>query len=106
MIIDVSNTLGRHRFKPEIKAGDLLKEMDRNHIDIAVIHSYAESMDNRSVFQAVANHPQRFIGLYTVNPWYEDSPSQFEKALAEDGFKGLYMDPVRHGYMLYNLSEF
>ena len=100
MIIDVSNTLGRHRFKPEIKAGDLLKEMDRNHIDIAVIHSYAESMDNRSVFQAVANHPQRFIGLYTVNPWYEDSPSQFEKALAEDGFKGLYMDPVRHGYML------
>ena len=26
MIIDVSNTLGRHRFKPEIKAGDLLKD--------------------------------------------------------------------------------
>ena len=73
MIIDVSNTLGRHRFKPEIKAGDLLKEMDRNHIDMAVIHSYAESMDNRSVYQAMKDHPKRFIGLYTVNPWYEDS---------------------------------
>ena len=29
MIIDVSNTIGKHKFKPEIKAEDLLKEMDK-----------------------------------------------------------------------------
>ena len=38
MIIDVSNTLGRHRFKPEIKAEELLKEMDKNHIDMVFVH--------------------------------------------------------------------
>ena len=100
MIIDVSNTLGRHRFKPEIKAEELLKEMDKNHIDMAVIHCYGESMDNESVYRAVTGHPDRFIGLYTVNPWSTDSAGELEEALKEKGFKGLYMDPVRHGYML------
>lgn len=100
MIIDVSNTLGRHRFKPEIKAEELLKEMDKNHIDMAVIHCYGESMDNESVYRAVTGHPDRFIGFYTVNPWSTDSAGELEEALKEKGFKGLYMDPVRHGYML------
>lgn len=100
MIIDVSNTLGRHRFKPEIKAQELLKEMDINNIDIAVIHAYAESADNASIQEAFMAWPDRFIGLYVVNPWREDSPAELEQALAKQGFRGLYMDPNRHGYML------
>lgn len=100
MIIDVSNTIGRHRFKPEIKAVELLKEMDQNQIDIAVIHCYAECMDNDSVYDAFMDYPDRFIGLYTVNPWSGDCVRELERALSESGFRGLYMDPVRHGYML------
>lgn len=100
MIIDVSNTLGRHRFKPEIKAEDLLAEMDKNHIDMAVVHCYPECLDNESIYRAITDFPNRFTGLYTVNPWAADSGRELCAALEERGFGGLYMDPVRHGYML------
>lgn len=100
MIIDVSNTIGKHRFKPEVKAVKLLKEMDKNAIDMAVIACYPESLDNESVYEAIRQYPKRFIGLYTVNPWAENSTMELEDALKNRGFKGLYMNPVRHGYML------
>lgn len=100
MIIDVSNMIGRHKFKPEIKAESLLQQMDDDGIDKAVISCYAESLDNESVYNAIQKYPDRFIGLYTVNPWADDSATELEDALKNKGFKGLYMNPLRHGYML------
>lgn len=100
MIIDVSNTVGKHRFKPEIKAESLLPQMDAAGVDMAVINCYAESLDNASVEEACRLHPDRFIGLYTVNPWREDAPAELEDALKNRGFRGLYMNPLRHGYIL------
>ena len=99
MIIDVSNTIGKHKFKEEVKAEDLLKEMDKSGVDIAVISSFAECPDNESVKEAFTKYPNRFIGLYTINPWEDDAAEKLEKAINE-GFKGLYMHPLRHGYML------
>lgn len=99
MIIDVSNIIGHHRFKDTITAEDLLKQMDNAGIDMAVIMSHAESMDNRTIEDAMNQYPDRFIGLYTVNPWNENSAEELEKAF-ERGFKGLHMNPNRHGYML------
>ena len=49
LIIDVSNIIGKHRFKKEITAEMLLEKMDKAGIDMAVISCYAESMDNESV---------------------------------------------------------
>lgn len=100
MIIDVSNTIGRHKFKPEIKYKDLVSEMDKNNIDISVIHCYAESLDNASVQEAIQAFPNRFIALYTVNPWDDNASTDLDDALTNKGFKGLYMDPIRHGYLL------
>lgn len=100
MIIDVSNTVGKHKFRPEITAESLLKEMDASGIDLAVIHCYAECIDNDAVQRAFTAHPDRFIGLYTVNPWEDDSAAKLNEALSQKGFRGLYMDPLRHGYML------
>lgn len=100
MIIDVSNTIGRHKFKEEIKAAHLLQEMDAAGIDKAVIYCYAESLDNASVHKAITQYPSRFIGLYTVNPWADTAAAELDDALANKGFKGLYMHPLRHGYML------
>lgn len=100
MIIDVSNIIGKHKFRPEITAEHLLSEMDAAGIDIAVINSYAESLDNESVYQAITRYPDRFIGLYTVNPWDDNAAAELEDALTNKGFKGLYMNPLRHGYML------
>lgn len=100
MIIDVSNTIGRHKFKAEITAESLLLQMDASGIDKAVINCYAESLDNESIYNAITKYPDRFIGLYTVNPWDDGSAAELEDALANKGFKGLYMNPIRHGYML------
>ena len=100
MIIDVSNIIGKHRFKKEITAEILLEKMDKAGVDMAVISCYAESMDNESVEKAFTKYPDRFIGLYTVNPWEDDGAAKLETALSERGFKGLYMNPLRHGYML------
>ena len=100
MIIDVSNTIGRHKYKPEITAEALLEQMNASSIDKAVISCYAESLDNQSVYQALTKYPDRFIGLYTVNPWSENPAIELEDALKNRGFKGLYMNPLRHGYML------
>ena len=100
MIIDVSNTIGKHRFKPEIKAESLLPQMDEAGVDMAVINCYAESLDNASVEEAVRRWPDRFIGLYTVNPWREDAAAELEDAFKNRGFRGLYMNPLRHGYIL------
>lgn len=100
MIIDVSNTIGRHKIKPEITAESLLAQMDADGIDMAVVNCYAECIDNESVQKAFEAHPDRFIGLYTVNPWQKGAAAELEDAIAERGFKGLYMNPLRHGYML------
>lgn len=100
MIIDVSNMIGKHKFKPESKVEKLLAEMDQNGIDKAVIFCYAECIDNESIARAIRTWPDRLIGLYTVNPWDDDSPAQLEAAIVSGGFKGLHMNPLRHGYML------
>lgn len=100
MIIDVSNTIGRHKFKAEITAESLLAQMDATGIDKAVVSCYAESLDNESVYRAIQTYPDRFIGLYTVNPWSESAAAELDDALANKGFQGLYMNPIRHGYML------
>jgi predicted TIM-barrel fold metal-dependent hydrolase len=100
LISDVSNIIGRHKFKPEITAEALLEQMDAVGIDKAVISCYAESIDNEYVSRAIKNYPDRFIGLYTVNPWNDGAMGELEDALANKGFKGLYMNPLRHGYML------
>ncbi|GMG97774.1 amidohydrolase family protein [Tepidimicrobium xylanilyticum] len=100
MIIDVSNTIGKHKYKKEIKAEELIKQMDEAGVDRAVINCYPESLDNDSVFNAITMYPNRFIGLYTVNPWNDNAVDELELALREKGFKGLYMNPIRHGYML------
>ena len=100
MIIDVTNIIGKHKFKKEIKAESLLKEMDEANIDIAVIHCYPECLDNESVEEAFKKYPDRFIGLYTVNPWDSNAAAELEDAIKNRGFRGLYMHPLRHGYML------
>lgn len=100
MIIDVSNTIGRHKFKPEITAEELLRQMDVAGVDMAVIFCYPECLDNESVYRAIKAYPNRFIGLYTVNPWQDNAVEELEDAIKNKGFKGLYMHPLRHGYML------
>jgi predicted TIM-barrel fold metal-dependent hydrolase len=102
MIIDVNNTIGKHKFKPEIKAKDFVKTMDQAGVDMAVVFCYASSLDNDSIAKAMDEFPDRLIGLYTVNPWMDNAVDQLKSGL-EAGFKGLRLHAVRHGYAMNEL---
>lgn len=100
MIIDVSNTIGKHKFKPEITAESLIEQMDRCGVDMAVVYCHAESLDNASVQSAFERYPDRLIGLYTANPWQTGCEDEFFLAVTEWGFRGLHLDPCRSGFIL------
>lgn len=100
MIIDVTNTIGKHKFRPEVKVESLIEKMDTHGVDMAVAFCYAESLDNESVESAIKQYPDRIIGLYTVNPWDSNGEAKLKDALDNRGFKGLKLDPVRHGFLL------
>jgi predicted TIM-barrel fold metal-dependent hydrolase len=97
MIIDINNTIGKRRIRPEVKASTLIQDMDRYGVDKAVVFCFAPVMDNESVLKAAQDHPGRFIPLYTANPWNERAADEYQHAL-DEGFQGLHLDPVRHGY--------
>lgn len=100
MIIDIHNIIGHHKYKPFVSAESLIAQMDQAGVDKAVVFCYAESMDNDYIEEACKKYPERFIGLYTVNPWAADCEKDLEDALTNRGFKGLRLDPVRHGFAL------
>lgn len=100
MMIDIHNVIGHHKYKPFVSAESLIAQMDQAGVDRAVVFCYAESMDNAYIEEACKTYPDRFIGLYTVNPWMEGCEEDFENALEHRGFSGLRLDPVRHGYAL------
>jgi predicted TIM-barrel fold metal-dependent hydrolase len=106
MIVDVTNTIGRHKFKSEITAESLIEQMDRCGVDMAVVFCHAESLDNDSVEAAYRRYPDRFIGLYTANPWLSGCEESFREAVTKRGFRGLHLDPCRSGFMLNEHAAF
>lgn len=100
MIIDIHNTIGHHKYKEFVPAESLIVQMDAAGVDKAVVFCYAESLDNAYVEQAAKKYPDRLIGLYTVNPWVDGAEEDLEDALKNRGFRGLRLDPVRHGFAL------
>lgn len=103
MIIDVNAMIGKRKIKPEITASELLDAMNMAKVDKAVIYCFAPVLDNDSVLNAISENEDRFIGLYTVNPWEETAVKQLESAF-DNGFKGLHLDAVRHGFAMNELE--
>jgi predicted TIM-barrel fold metal-dependent hydrolase len=103
MIIDINNIIGKRKYKPTIGAGSLIKAMDKAGVDMAVIFCFAPVMDNAAIAEAMKQYPGRFIGLFTANPWQDGAADQLKQAL-DDGFFGLRLDPVRHGFAFNELD--
>lgn len=105
MIIDAHNHLGKRRTDDEdtmfagLELEDFLALMDRDGIDHAVIFPLYDRYGdynpmNEGVRSAFRAHPDRFTGLFRVDPFLEhQSLEDVEKALAEDGFRGLKIHP-------------
>lgn len=83
---------------------DLLKQMDTNGIDRAVICSSGRHLvvDNREgnemIARTVRDHPDRFYGFAAVNPWYGLRGVEELRRAADDNLVGLKLHPAMHGH--------
>lgn len=124
-IIDSHNHIGKSLWQ-EFFAEDLLKKMDAANQDMAVIfsptinaeykwkHNYYASNDYIADMQK--KYPNRFIGLGTINPWYQNNMhlsdsteknvkifenatlNEIDRCIFDLGLRGFKFHPNQHGY--------
>jgi uncharacterized protein len=75
----------------------MLPEMDEAGVEVAVICSLGQMIDNDYVLEAVGRYPQRLIGFGQVNPHASDAVEEIGR-LAAAGVLGLKLHPTLHGY--------
>jgi predicted TIM-barrel fold metal-dependent hydrolase len=76
-------------------------ELDRQHVARAVLIGSVPG-DEGSVAEAVAAHPDRFVGFFMLNPLAEDAPSRVREALGPMGLRGVCLFPAMHRYSLHD----
>lgn len=96
MIVDCHNHIGydavylEHHF-PE----DLLKEMDENNVNKAIIFPFTTNPDikeqNKVILEATNQYPDRFIGFFTMNPKLKEMTDLMVE-YKNQGFKGVVLD--------------
>lgn len=99
MIIDSHNHIGKRKGLTFL-VDDLLKEMDKNQIDKAIVFSMVESIDNLYVAKSVNTNSDRLIGFITINPWQEDAEDEIRRYVEKHGMQGIKLHPLKHGFML------
>ena len=104
MIIDAHCHLGETPHYRQT-AEDLLRQMDANGVDRAVIvgsgrHIVVENQEgNRFIAESVKRYPSRFYGFACVNPWYgEKAINELRRGVSE-GLVGLKLHPSMQGYL-------
>jgi predicted TIM-barrel fold metal-dependent hydrolase len=77
----------------------LIAQLDAAGIARAVVMTYTEAPQFHVraldyLAEAVARFPDRLVGFARVHPWYDESPRLLERAITEQGMKGLKLHPV------------
>ncbi len=104
MIIDAHAHIGEAPYCRQT-ANDLLTAMDANSVDRAVIcpmgaHLVVHNkVGNELIASCVREHPDRFIGFATVNPWYGPAAlAEIDRAVDRLGLVGLKLHPSLQGF--------
>ncbi|MBB2975364.1 hypothetical protein FHX49_000930 [Microbacterium endophyticum] len=113
MIIDAYNTTqdvrGRSDYLTGARPGQqppeyvpfdpqrILDRMDAANVDMAMVCSLAQRIENEFIIGLQSSHPERFIGFGQVLPQADDAIDQIRR-LAEAGIRGLKLHPSMHGY--------
>jgi len=74
-------------------------ELDRQEVARAALIASVPG-DAPSVAEAVARHPQRFIGFFMHNPAAPDADAALERAFSELKLRAVCLFPAMHGYRL------
>lgn len=105
MIIDGCCAIGERK-EYGIMPSKLLKNMDENNVDKAVImcDSKFAAVDNRGGNEYVSliskTYEGKFYKFATANPWFENNAViEIEKCLS-DGFNGVFFDSLVQGFKI------
>jgi predicted TIM-barrel fold metal-dependent hydrolase len=113
MIIDAYNTTqnvrGRSDYLTGARPGQappphvpfdpkrILDRMDAAGVDMAMVCSLAQRIENDFIIDLVKAHPQRLFGFGQVMPQADDALDEIAR-IAEAGLSGLKLHPSMHGY--------
>lgn len=80
--------------------GDRWKEeLDRHSVGRAALIASVPG-DAASVAEAVAHHPDRFVGMFMHNPAASDANAALDRAFADLHMRGVCLFPAMHGYRI------
>jgi predicted TIM-barrel fold metal-dependent hydrolase len=78
-----------------------VRELDAHNVSRAALIASVPS-DETSVAAAVARHPQRFVGLFMLDPAVGDPVARARRALGELGLRGICLFPAMHHVPLHD----
>ena len=85
---------------PKALAQRWVRELDSNQVDRAALIASVPG-DEESVAVAVAQHPERFVGFFMVNPTQEKTAERIRWAVGELGLRCICLFPAMHRYHVY-----
>lgn len=94
---------------PLLQMDTLIKQMDEAGIDCSLIYAVEAPIvyaSNEYVHQLCRQHPDRLLGVASVNPLSPDAPQILEHAVQNLGLKGLKFHPPLQNFFMNDLSVF
>jgi predicted TIM-barrel fold metal-dependent hydrolase len=84
---------------PDALADRWVAELDRHGVARACLIASVPG-DEESVAAAMDRHPDRFVGLFMLNPAAQGAPKRARRAFADLGLRGACLFPAMHRYPL------
>jgi predicted TIM-barrel fold metal-dependent hydrolase len=113
LIIDAYNTAqnvrGRSDYLTGVRPGEqppphtpfdpnrLFERMDAAGVDMAMVCSLAQRIENDFIIELAGKFPERLFGFGQVRPQDDDAVAEVER-IADAGLPGLKLHPTLHGY--------
>ena len=85
---------------PKALAQRWVRELDSNQVDRAALIASVPG-DEESVAVAIAQHPERFVGFFMVNPTQPKTVERIRWAVGELGLRCICLFPAMHRYHVY-----
>lgn len=85
---------------PEALAQRWVRELDSNQVDRTALIASVPG-DEESVAVAVAQHPERFVGFFMVNPTQAKTVERIRWAVGELGLRCICLFPAMHRFHVY-----
>lgn len=100
---DAGATAAKLQWDPPGTAAELgdrwIAELDRHSVARVALIASAPG-DAASVAEAVARHPDRFLGMFMHNPTGSDGNALLDRAFTEMHMRGVCLFPAMHGYRI------